>query len=67
VEANTVEAAAGQKLNHCSNEPFKLKVSLEVLLDNPTRRKLDPFWTGLFTVKEVKGPLNVRIEMNNKE
>jgi len=39
VEANTVEAAARQQLNHRSKGQVKLKVGQEVLLDNP---KLDP-------------------------
>jgi len=67
VEANTVEAAARQQLNHRGKEPVKLQVGQEVLLDNPTKGKLDPCWTGPWTVKELKGPLNVRIEMNSKE
>ena len=62
-----MEASARQQLNHRSKEPVKLQVGQEVLLDNPTEGKLDPCWTGPWTVKELKGPLNVRVEINSKE
>lgn len=67
VEANIVESADRQKQNYHSREPQKLRVGQEVLLDNPIKGKLDPRWTGPWQVKEVKGPLNVKIKMDNKE
>ena len=67
VEANTVEAADRQKESYSCKEPLTLQVGQEVLLDNPTRGKLDPRWTGPWIVREWKGPLNVKISMNNKE
>ena len=67
VECNTVEAATRQQQNYGGNEQVSLQVGQEVLLDNPTKGKLDPRWTGPWTVRELKGPLNVRIEMNGKE
>ena len=66
VEANIVESADTQQQNYHSGEPQKLRVGQEVLLDNPTKGKLDPRWTGPWEVKEVKGHLNVRIKMDNK-
>ena len=67
VQSNTVETAAKQKLNYRGNNEVRLQIGQEVLLDNPTKGKLDPRWTGPWIVKELKGPLNVRIELNNKE
>ena len=62
-----MEAATRQQLSYRGNEPVRLQVGQEVLLDNPTKGKLDPCWIGPWTVRELKGPLNIRIEMNNKE
>ena len=67
MEANIVESADRQQQNYHIREPQKLRVGQEVLLDNPTKEKLDPRWTGSWQVKEVKGPLNVRIIMDDKE
>ena len=65
VESNTVEAANRQRISYCGNDPVRLQVGLEVLLDNPTKGKLHACWTGPWTVRELNGPLNIRIEMNN--
>ena len=46
---------------------MKLQVGQEVLLDNPTKRKLDPCWTRPQKVRELTGPLNVKIVMNDKQ
>jgi len=67
VEANTVEAANRQKQSYGGNESVTLQVGQEVLLNNSTRSKLEPRWTGPWIVREWKGPLNVKISMNNKE
>ena len=67
VEANTVEATDRQRQNYRSREPIKLQVGQEVLLDNPTKGKLDPCWTGPWKVRELKGPLTIKIKMDNKE
>ena len=56
-----------QTQNHQGKEPVKLQVGQEVLLDNPTKRKLDPCWTGPQKVTELTGPLNVKIVMNDKQ
>jgi len=44
-----------------------LQVGQEVLLNNPARSKLESCWTGPWVVRGWKGPLNVKIQMNNKE
>ena len=63
-----MEAADRQQQNYHSREPVvKLQVGQEVLLNNPTKGKLDPRWTGPWEVRELKGPLTVKIRMNNKE
>jgi len=67
VEVDTVEAANRQKQSHGRNESLALQVGQEVLLNNSTKSKLEPRWTGPWVVREWKGPLNVKISMNNKE
>ena len=67
VEANTIEMANKQFQSYQSKEPVKLQTGQEVLLDNPARGKLDPRWTRPWIVREWKGPLNVKIKMDNKE
>ena len=64
LDANTVEMANKQLQSYQSKEPIKLQ---EVLLDNPTKGKLDPCLTGPWRVRELKGPRNVKIKMDNKE
>ena len=59
MEANTVEMADREKQSYRGNKPLKLQVGQEVLLNNPTKGKLDPRWTGPWIVREWKGPLNV--------
>ena len=54
IDANTVEMANRQLQSYQSKEPIKL-------LDNPTKGKLDPRWTGPWRVRKWKGPLNVKI------
>ena len=52
VEANTMETASKQKQSYRGNgnESMKLQVGQEVLLDNPTKGKLDQHWTGPWIV-----------------
>ena len=40
-----MEAATRQQQNYGFNEQVSLQVGQEVLLDNPTKGKLDPRWT----------------------
>ena len=65
VEANIVEAASRQKECYKGQEPAKLSVGQQVLLDDPTKGKLDPCWTGPWLVEEIKEPSTVRIRMGN--
>ena len=63
VEANIVEATSRQTEYYKGQEPVKLNVGQQVLLDDPTKGKLDPHWTGPWVVEEFKGPSNVKIRM----
>ncbi len=64
VDANLVEAAERQQQFYkCCDAPAKLTVGQQVLLNNPTPRKLDPRWTGPWTVKDLRGPTTVVIRM----
>ena len=65
VEANIVEAASRQKECYKGQEPAKLSVGQQVLLDDPTKGKLDPRWTGPWLVEEIKEPFTVKIRMGN--
>ena len=47
IEANIVESAEHQQLSHYNSVAGeKLKVGQEILLNNVTKGKLDPRWTG---------------------
>ena len=61
VEANIVEATRKQAEYYNSQEPVKLSVGQQVLLDDPTKGKLDPRWTGPWEVEEFKEPSTVKI------
>ena len=61
VEANIVEATHKQAEYYNSQEPVKLSVGQQVLLDNPTKGKLDPRWIGSWEVEEFKKPCTVKI------
>ena len=50
VEANIVDLACCQQKKYHSGEPTILVVGQKVLVDNPTRGKLDPRWTGPWTL-----------------
>ena len=65
VEANIVEAASRQKECYKGQEPAKLSVGQQVLLDDPTKGKLDPRWTGPWLVEEIKEPSTVKIRKGN--
>lgn len=56
IEANIVESAEHQQLSrHNSVAGKKLKVGQEILLNNVTKGKLDPRWTGPYVVTDLKG------------
>ena len=65
VEANIVEATSRQKESYKCREPARLKVGQQVLLDDPTKGKLDPHWTGPWEVEEIKSSCTVKIKMGN--
>ena len=65
VEANIVEAATRQKEFYKGREPATLSAGQQVLLDDPTRGKLDPRWTGPWDVEEVREPSTVKIKMGS--
>ena len=51
-----MESAEHQQLSrHNSVAGKKLKVGQEILLNNVTKGKLDPQWTGPYVVTELKG------------
>ena len=61
VEANSVEATSRQTEYYKGQEPVKLNVGQQVLLDDPTKGKLDPCWTGPLVVEEFNEPFTVKI------
>ena len=63
VEANIIEASDRQ-CNSCNNCAKKaLSVGQHVLLTNPTCGKLDPRWTGPWTITRLVGPTTVTVQM----
>ena len=65
VEAKIVEATSRQKECYKGQEPAKLSVGQQVFLDDTTKGKLDPRWTGSWLVEEIKEPSTVKIRMGN--
>ena len=65
VEANIVEATIKQKDYYKEREPVKLRLGQQVLLEDPTRGKLDPRWTGPWEVEEFREPSTVKIKRSN--
>ena len=63
VEANIVHSAENQRLSYDSDAPPQLKNGQQVLLNNPSKRKLSPHWTGPWTVLRMKGPTSVELNM----
>ena len=66
VEANIVDSACCQKENYRSGEPTTLIAGQEVLVHNPARGKLDPRWTGPWTVI-WQDATSVKVQMGGKE
>ena len=56
VDANLVESAAQQKRAYEGSDRVPLKPGQQVLLNDPCAGKLDPRWSGPWTVKQMKGP-----------
>ena len=63
VEANIVETTNRHTVYYKGQEPEKLNVGQQVLLNDPTKGKLDSRWIGLWVVEEFKEPSTVRIKM----
>ena len=63
VEANIIEASDRQcnSYNNCAKKA--LSVGQHVLLTNPTCVKLDPRWTGPWTITRLVGPTTVTVQM----
>ena len=63
VEANVIEASDRQcnSYNNCAKKA--LSVGQHVLLTNPTCGKLDPRWTGPWTITRLVGPTTVTVQM----
>ena len=66
VESNIVDSACRLQKAYHSGEPITLMAGQRVLVDNPTRGKLDAHWTGPWTVIQQDGT-SVRIRMGTKE
>ena len=68
VDANSVRSAEEQqRLYKSSKTCTKLFPGQQVLLSNEVAGKLDPRWTGLWTVVDMKGPLTVALKMGTAE
>ena len=67
-EANIVESAERQQQSYegCESRAT-LEVGQQVLLDNPTKGKLEPRWTGPWTVRALRGPSTVLLRMGTME
>ena len=63
LEANTVHSAEWQQFFYNSNTPSHLKAGQQVLLNNPSKSKLSPHWTGLWTVLRMKGSTSVELKL----
>ena len=64
VDANIVESAERQRQSYRGSETrVKLRSGQQVLLNNPTKGKLDPRWTGPWTISDLKGPSTVLLRM----
>ena len=61
VEAHIVRSANDQQHSYNCNPREALAIGRQLLLQNPTAQKLDPRWTGPWTVTEIKSPLTIAI------
>ena len=68
VDANSIEAANEQKHSYRSSDVHsQFSQGQQVLLSNEVAGKLDPRWTGPWTVIEMKGPTTVVLRMGTAE
>ena len=64
VDENIVYSAEHQQASygiHSTHPQFR--IGQQALLNNPTREKLSPHWTGPWTVLSMKGPNTVKLRM----
>ena len=66
VESSIVDSAYRLQKTYRSSESITLSAGQKVLVDNPTRGKLDAHWTGLWTVIQ-QDSTSVKIKMGAKE
>lgn len=68
VDANLVESAEQQQRSYNGSESnIEIQVGQQVLLNNLTRGKLDPQWTGPWNVTAHKGPSTIWLKMRSTE
>ena len=65
VEANLTESAETQRKSYRGQNQANFVAGQRVFLDDPTRGKLDPRWTGPWEVICVKGPLTLELKMGS--
>ena len=65
VEANTTKSAETQQSSYTGQKKVTFAVGQRVSLDNPTRGKLDPHWTGPWNIISIKGPLTLELQMRS--
>ena len=61
VNFNIVQSAERQQHSYHVSSPPQLKQGQKVLLNNPTKGKLDPRWTGPWVVKQYDNSTTVRL------
>ena len=68
MDANIVESAERQQQFYegCESRA-RLEVGQQVLLENPSKGKLDPRWTGPWIVIALRGPSTVLLKMGITE
>ena len=67
VDANIVHSTDRQQHYYHGKSPPKLKEGQRVLLDNPTKGKLDTRWTGPWIVIQHKDPTTVLLKMGSRK
>ena len=65
MEANIVRSASDQQHSYNCSPREPLTIGQQVLLQDPTAQKLDPRWTGPWTVTKIKSSLTVAIKRGN--
>ena len=66
VEANIVDSAAHLQETYRSGETITLNAGQQVLVDNPTRGKLDAHWTGPWIVIK-QDATSMKVKMGTRE